>query len=422
MVALIPSTTKTACVNRGTSRSLFDELKTFRQFNGATKLGEFVSGTQNIPTFTNEFWTAKQRAASRLHEISYRACFKPQLPSFFIERLTKPGDVVLDPFMGRGTTLLEAALLGRVPFGCDANPLCRKLIAPRLNPPAVSEVAERLSGIDFSFEVETRRDLLVFYHPKTLRQVCALRDYLLKQEERRGLDTVDEWIQMVALNRLTGHSPGFFSVYTLPPNQAVSIESQVRINKRLGQKPGFRSVPDLILAKTKSLLRNFTQENRQSLCSVFTKAKVLTRSCEFLPEIPDDSIDLVVTSPPFLNVVDYATDNWLRCWFAGIESQSEFFRVHSNLTGWQKEMKVILAEISRIIRPGGHVAFEVGEIQRGKIQLEDSVIAAGVSASLEPELVLINSQKFTKTANCWGVRNNDLGTNTNRVVLFRKSF
>src|ERR1700722_681661 len=88
-----------------------------------------------VPTFVNEFWTAKQRAASRLHEISYRACFKPQLPRFFIERLTRPGDIVYDPFMGRGTTPVEAALLGRVPFGCDINPLSAVLTHPRFTPP-----------------------------------------------------------------------------------------------------------------------------------------------------------------------------------------------------------------------------------------------------------------------------------------------
>ena len=53
--------------------------------------------------------TARQRQASSLQEISYRACFKPQLPRFFIERLTQPGEVVYDPFMGRGTTVVEAA-------------------------------------------------------------------------------------------------------------------------------------------------------------------------------------------------------------------------------------------------------------------------------------------------------------------------
>jgi hypothetical protein len=377
-------------------------------------------GGQKIPTFTNEFWTSKQRAANRLHEISYRACFKPQLPRFFVERLTKPGDLVFDPFMGRGTTLLEAALLGRVPSGCDANPLCQKLIAPRLNPPTILEVQERLAEIDFYAVAKMPKDLLAFYHPQTLQQICALRSYLLGREKSHLLDAVDGWIQMVALNRLTGHSPGFFSVYTLPPNQAVSIESQLRINKRLGQTPEFRSVPDLILAKTKSLIGNLSEAERKILRGSGTDAEILVRSCERLPEISDDSIDLVVTSPPFLNVVDYASDNWLRNWFVGLDENTVQFVIHKKLADWEASMERVLLELRRILRPGGWIAFEVGEIQRGKIQLEDSVISAGKAAGLVPELVLINSQQFTKTANCWGVRNNDLGTNTNRVVLFQK--
>ena len=49
---------------------------------------------------------------------------------------------------------------------------------------------------------------------------------------RDALDGVDRWIRMVAVNRLTGHSPGFFSVYTLPPNQAASLDAQAKINAR----------------------------------------------------------------------------------------------------------------------------------------------------------------------------------------------
>ncbi len=60
-----------------------------------------------------EFWTAKQRQATSLHEVAYRACFKAQLPNFFISKLTEKGDIVYDPFSGRGTTVIEAALLGR---------------------------------------------------------------------------------------------------------------------------------------------------------------------------------------------------------------------------------------------------------------------------------------------------------------------
>src|SRR6266446_2251621 len=119
---------------------LAEQLLAFRDFGKPTrtletKANSFSGECFEVPTFVNEFWTSKQRAASRLHEISYRACFKPQLPRFFIQRLTEPGDLVYDPFMGRGTTPLEAALLGRIPLGCDINPLSQVLTHPRFNPP-----------------------------------------------------------------------------------------------------------------------------------------------------------------------------------------------------------------------------------------------------------------------------------------------
>jgi hypothetical protein len=83
---------------------------------------------------------------------------------------------------------------------------------------------------------------------------------------------------------------------------------------------------------------------------------------------------------------------------------------------WQRFVVNTLRELRRTFRPGGHVAFEVGEVRNGALRLEEIVIPAG----LEALLVLVNAQNFTKTANCWGVSNNRKGTNTNRVVLFRK--
>ena len=107
----------------------FEEaLRSFGEFGTSTAVSLTTAALADgssveVPTYVNEFWTSKQRAAHSLHEISYRACFKPQLPRFFIQRLTAPGDTVYDPFMGRGTTLLEAALMARTPIGCDVNSL-----------------------------------------------------------------------------------------------------------------------------------------------------------------------------------------------------------------------------------------------------------------------------------------------------------
>jgi hypothetical protein len=404
---------------------LLEQLARFREFGAATRLTQtkarlFSGETVSVPTCVNEFWTSRQRAANSLHEISYRACFKPQLPRFFIQRLTTPGQVVYDPFMGRGTTILEAALLGRIPFGCDVNPLSVCLARPRLAPPALREVEARLAAVDWRDGDGGPEELLVFYHPATLREICALKKYLLRRKAQAPLDAVDGWIQMVALNRLTGHSPGFFSVYTMPPNQAVTVEVQRKINAKRGQTPPPRDVAGIIRKKSRQLLGDCGSQERQALALAARSAILLTEKSDATPEIGGGSVSLVVTSPPFLDVVNYANDNWLRCWFIGVDSAAVALTVPKKLEDWQGVMTAVFRELCRVLRPGGHAAFEVGEVRGGTIRLEEAVIPCGTKAGLEPVLVLINDQKFTKTANCWGVDNNDKGTNTNRVVVFRK--
>ena len=222
----------TLVIESSTSDCLKRELADFSAFGKNTIVTSTETEPFRLETYVNEFWTAKQRAANALHEISYRACFKPQLPRFFIERLTTPGDAVYDPFAGRGTTLIESALLGRVPVGCDINPLSSIMTLPRLNPPTTEQVANRLSHIELEDVDEYPEELLTFYHPETLKQICALKKYLKEKEQNGGSDQVDQWIRLVALSRLTGHSSGFFSVYTLPPNQAVSVDSQKKSTRR----------------------------------------------------------------------------------------------------------------------------------------------------------------------------------------------
>lgn len=412
--------------------SLIDELLAFREFGQPTRQTETRFETRaghvrSTPTFVNEFWTARQRQASSLHEVSYRACFKPQLPRFFVERLTQPRDVVYDPFMGRGTTPVEAALLGRIPWGNDINPLSLTFTGPRLRPPTLEAIAARLRDINLADHDEIPEDLLTFYHPETLREICALKKHLLQarrpepQHDPGMADPVDDWLCLVALNRLTGHSPGFFSVYTLPPNQAVSVGSQRKINTKRNQTPPRRDVAKLILKKSKQLLSDCTSEVRHTLQSVASAARFVNSPADATHALPADSVSLVVTSPPFLDVVQYADDNWLRCWFLGIDPKSVALTVPKKVESWREAMTKVFRELHRVLKPGGHVAFEVGEVHAGKTKLEEHVLPCGLDAGLEPLLVLINDQEFTKTANCWGVDNMNKGTNTNRIIVFVKS-
>ena len=233
---------------------LDDELSGQRTLREGTTFLDTVtiSGSETI-RYTNEYWTARQRQAAKIHEISYRACFKPQLPRFFINLLTKPGECVYDPFAGRGTTPLEAGLLGRHVIANDINPLSRILTFPRFFIPDPGEVKARLLSIPYERGLKADRDLSMFYHPETEAEIISLRRYLLERECAGILDHTDQWIRMVATNRLTGHSPGFFSVYTLPPNQAVSPDRQIRINETRGQHPPYRSTRDIMLKKTRML-------------------------------------------------------------------------------------------------------------------------------------------------------------------------
>ncbi len=385
--------------------TLEDEIRAFDAFGARTCA--FVE--DGVPYFVNEFWTSGQRQAHALHEISYRACFKPQLPGFFISRLTRAGDAVCDPFMGRGTTLIEAALQRRWPVGNDVNPLAALLARPRLSPPSMDEIERRLVEVDWNAGEIEREDLLAFYHLQTLRQICALRRYLLESPA----DSARDWIRMVALNRLTGHSPGFFSVYTLPPNQAVSVQAQVKINARRGQTPPPRDVAKLIIKKSRALLADGAPPPHPA-------ALIGVGDAWDMPFIQTASVQLIVTSPPFLDVVDYAGDNWLRNWFAGVDGAAVKIATHRSEVEWQEMARAAMREFARILAPGGHVAFEVGEVRGGKVLLERLVWRALEGLPFAPLFVLVNQQQFTKTSNCWGVGNNVKGTNTNRIVLARR--
>lgn len=396
--------------NSGTVRPFVDLVKAFSEFGQPST--EVREGP--ILYLINEFWTSGQRQAHSIHEVSYRACFKPQLPEFFITRLTKPQDAVYDPFMGRGTTPVQAALLGRQPIGNDINPLSVLFTRPRLEPPPISEVAHRLDEIKWDEGEIDEPEILAFYSPRTLRHICALRRWLIERAPlERTPDPIDDWIRMVAINRLSGHSPGFFSVYTLPPNQAVSAQSQRKINERRGQTPPDRDVKKLILKKTASLLSDGPMASHPP-------SLLITGAAQSTPAIASGSVQLVVTSPPFLDIVQYAEDNWLRSWFAGIDVAGVAIAHHRTEPGWQNMVRDTLTELARIVQPAGHVAFEVGEVRNGKVLLERLVWEAAEGLPFDRLFVMVNQQEFTKTANCWGVKNNTTGTNTNRIVVLQR--
>ncbi len=390
-------------------------LSQFTLVDRETMIDELILGSTKYSKFVNEFWTAKQRQSNSIHEISYRACYKPELPNFFIDIFTKEGYVVYDPFAGRGTTLIEAALMNRQIIANDVNPLSKILTQPRLKIPTIKEVQKRLDQIKF-INQRADIDLSMFFHRDTESEIVSLKNNL---ED----NPIDNWIRMVSTNRLTGHSAGFFSGYTLPPNQAASQRRQKLINKRLGIVPSYKNTKEIIIKKSKSLMRNINSDLSRRLEDVSSTAIFSSLDSRKTNHISPDSVHLTVTSPPFLNIVRYAEDNWLRSWFNGIDASKIESKISSCRTvdKWSNIMSGVFSELYRVTVPGGWVAFEVGEVNNGKIKLDEHVIPLGISSGFICAGVMVNSQDFTKTSNIWGVENMKIGTNTNRIVLFHKS-
>jgi len=204
----------------------------------------------------------------------------------------------------------------------------------------------------------------------------------------------------------------------MPPNQAVTAKRQLIINEKRNQQPVAKDVKAIILKKSKQLLSKLTIFDQALLEK---SAPLLTTSqAESTDEIPSESVKLVVTSPPFLDVVDYRTDNWLRCWFNGINSSDLPISQLKSEQLWVAKMTEVFKELKRLLEGDGVIAFEVGEVKKAKLMLEELVIKAALDAGLRVHGVLINAQEFTKTANCWGVDNKSMGTNTNRIVIVSK--
>ncbi|MEC8997511.1 MAG: site-specific DNA-methyltransferase, partial [Candidatus Thermoplasmatota archaeon] len=313
------------------------------------------------------------------------------------------------------TTLIEAALMGRNIISNDVNPLSQLLTQPRLDIPTLDQIGQRLEGLHIQ-ELKANIDLSMFYHKDTEAEILSLKNQL------DSADYVDNWIRMVATNRLTGHSAGFFSGYTLPPNQAASQKSQTTINERLGITPAYKDTKEIILKKSKSLQRNLNPEIVKQLRGIGSSAIFSSRDSRFTSHIPNESVDLTVTSPPFLNIVRYADDNWLRCWFNSIDVSEVEKKITlcRTVESWSDMMGNVLDELYRVTVPGGWVAFEVGEVNNGKIKLDEYVVPLGLESGFDCAGIMVNSQDFTKTSNIWGINNMKTGTNTNRIVLFNK--
>ena len=145
-------------------------------------------------------------------------------------------------------------------------------------------------------------------------------------------------------------------------------------------------------------MRDLTLEEKKILSNTIRNSIFLNNDITDSLKIKDNSVNLVVTSPPFLDIINYVDDNWLRCWFNNISTKEmrEKIICSKTIDEWSIFMKKTLKQLYRVVKKGGWVVFEVGEIRKEKIRLEEIIVRLGIEIGFICESVIINQQYLQK--------------------------
>ena len=297
-----------------------------------------------------------------LHRICSRTgSFPPALAYYFVMKYSRVGDVVLDPFSGKGTAPLEACLNGRIGVGNDLSPEAYVLTRAKVRPVPYRRVLEWIeyarrridpSGYRVS---EVSDDVRAFFSAYTLRQILAVRD-LIKETEDGDLAN---FITALMLGILHGPTNIHLSVkcshsFSMAPSYVR------RYARRNGYSKPKRNVLRCLRAKAERVFRDGIPAVRGQAFMVDARK---------LP-IEDESVDLVLTSPPYFNMQTYAWDNWLRLWFLGYSYEDVARKLFHSESLWKfkKFMEEVLREIFRVLKWDRAAIIVLGRVRlRGRI-------------------------------------------------------
>jgi len=252
----------------------------------------------------------------RFHSLCpYFAMFPERFAETWIDRLTKPGDCVLDPFCGRGTTPFQSLLMGREAMACDVNPVAYCASTAKTNPPTLAAIRRRLSILEAGFESgdweRERKRLPQFFHwayrPHTLRQLLYLRSRLAWQRTRT--DCMIAALILGSLHGESSRSPMYLS-NQMPHTISTKPDYSVRFWQDRGLKAPRREAFELV---------HKMADFRYASEPVRGEATVYHLDMRELPRVVGRTrqAQCVITSPPYFDVTDFEEDQWLRLWFLG---------------------------------------------------------------------------------------------------------
>lgn len=296
--------------------------------------------------------------------------FVPQIPAALIGTLTRPQEIVLDPFCGSGTTLVEAQRLGRDAIGVDLNPVACLMSRAKCMTKEADQIEEELSS--FLKRLAASRvehlssespaapptvQLSKWYHPETGRQLSSIWSFIQPLRDSEVGDLAF-FCFSAALMACCGETRTWgYICDNVRPLEHRYVDAYSAFFDR-GQ----------------TLIEAFRRRERRSLSTDHVRVGSVSvlqgDALMTLRSISDESVDLVVTSPPYFGVVDYIKAQRLTFEWFGLEiepyrrneigARSKRHRAAA-LSQYLEELRSVANEIHRVLKSGHVAAFVIGE-------------------------------------------------------------
>lgn len=238
--------------------------------------------------------------------IQYAASFPPGVPATYINMFTKPGDTVLDPFSGKGTTPLQALLMGRNAIGNDLSPVAYHYVHSRVHTPKKADIIDAIRRLDEECRGETVNiydweSLLFIYHPDTLLRILQARQLLLERTDKMSM-----FLKALIMSSLYGSGDRVLSG-NLPGSFPINLGSMAKMRLKKETKPPYKDLRATLTGKVEYIFVSGVPDMEGTVYNM--------NSAKLDEVVAPGSVRLVCTSPPYINLMAYGEKTWLQQWF-----------------------------------------------------------------------------------------------------------
>ena len=370
---------------------------------------------------------------------SYHGMFPARVAHYFVQRYSRPGDLVLDPFSGRGTTPLQARLAGRRGVANDLNPLAYVLSKAKADPPSWVAVQAFVAKLERAYkrakhvDPDISDDIRMLYHQATLQQLCFIRAPLIKKP-------ITSWSpeELMVAGALAGIMHGSWRRDGTSQYLSISMPNTFSmaptyVRKFIAEHDLKKPEQDVFERLRDKLARLYLDDIAGTSGQTHHEDATLLLNSAVEPE----SVDLIVTSPPYLQVVNYGTANWIRLWLLGLDGvgwergagrQTLDAKLDHNHTykSYTSFLLRTLQGVERVLKKNGVAVLVVGDVANPGAE-EALALALKIWSDLGSqtnlrllELIEDHLQAQNKVSRIWGETK---GHATNRdcaLVLARK--